>query len=163
MTNQLRMTKQLERMGKRGSVQVKGGREKRKLSKAGHAKEIFLPTSLSFGSCIGDDLGVTGDKLAWLDASLFKVSVLTPEMTQYAKERKLYQGGRLLGRGGVRFQAQGDNNHKRSFFEFEFDGEFSSDENEIDDIAKVTVIKHAVMTHNEKKYLGGNGCKLRRC
>ena len=70
-----------------------------------------------------------------LKKSALSVTILTPEMSQYAKLPK--SGGRLLGKGGVQFFAQGNRNPKRSFFTFKFDETLTTDENEIQEMEEV--------------------------
>jgi hypothetical protein len=64
------------------------------------------------------------------DLASFKVTVLTPQMSQFAKLPAI--GGRLMGRGGVQFLAKGSNNPKRSFYTFNFDEHITTDQAELD-------------------------------
>ena len=83
----------------------------------------------------------------------FKVTVLTPEMSQYAHIMP-HTGGRLLGKGGVQFLAEGQKNPKKSFFTFKFDNDLTSDEQEIEQMEQVEMVKDVVMTHGQKTFRG---------
>ena len=83
---------------------------------------------------------------------VFKVTCLTPEMSQFAKLPCF--GGRLLPTGGVNFLPYGDNNVKRSFFTFKFDGDYTTDEHEIKKMETVEVIKEAFLSHGSKTFRG---------
>ena len=82
----------------------------------------------------------------------FKVTVLTPAMTQFAALPPT--GGRLMGRGGVQFLAKGEHNVKRCFYTFNFDEYITNDQMEIDAMNTVRVIKEASIKHGKKVFRG---------
>ncbi|GMH98240.1 hypothetical protein TrVE_jg14275 [Triparma verrucosa] len=85
---------------------------------------------------------------------VFKISVLTPEMSQHAK---LPVAGHMMGRGGVNFlaySAAGRNNVKRHFFTFKFDEDFTTDQEEIEKMEAVEMVKEAFLSHGSKTFRG---------
>lgn len=85
---------------------------------------------------------------------VFKVTILTPVMSQHAK---LPVSGHMMGRGGINFLAYssaGRNNVKRHFYTFKFDEEFTTDQEEIEKGEAVEMVKEAFLSHGTKTFRG---------